>query len=206
MKKFISALSMAVVCFGFVVSSSFADNYVQSGLVGESSDDVCAWISYKKTTFKNTCDKLEQSCKQQGKGAGDNGVCKKFNDGALRCVARECPNGYVMPLVFNDKYDVPKGKDARILGYCYSESQAIEKCAGNCAGGGTCEPRYVDWKEANDMLITTSVVHMTGGRAFVGCFCKDCDVPEGVVCEDGECEFKGDITIACNNGNTKTFI
>ena len=205
MKKFISALSMVAVCCGFIVSNSFADDYVQSGLIGESSDDVCAWTSYTKTTFTSNCKEINKDCKQSGNGAGLDGVCKKFNDDSLRCVARQCPNGYVMPLVFSDKRDVFMGQNARILGYCYSKAEATKKCEGNCAGGGTCEPKFVSYEEANTMLISTSVVQMTGGEAFVGCFCKDCDVPQGTVCESGECEFIGEVTINCDNGQSGSF-
>ena len=204
MKNFISVLSMMVIFGGFVVCDSAADNHVQSGLTAQDSEDVCAWTSYTQTTFQGNCEQIDKNCKQSGSGAGKNGVCKKFNDGSLRCVARECPSGYVMPLVFNDKRDVPAGKDARILGYCYSEQQAWDKCSGNCAGGGTCEPKFVDYQEANQMLKKTSVVKMTGGKAFVGCFCKDCDVPQEVICDDGECEFIGDITVNCVNGSVQS--
>ncbi len=203
MKKFISILSVMVIFGGVVAQDSNAET-VQSGLTS-NDDDVCPWIKYKKVELKPTCKKVDQDCEQDGNGAGQDGVCKKFNSGELRCVARKCPDGQVMPLVFETKYDVSKTQNARILGYCYSEAEAMKKCEKNCAGDGICKPKIVDYIEANKMLKPTSVVKMSGGKAFVGCFCETCNVPQGTVCENGDCEFVGDITVRCDNGKTGSF-
>ena len=204
MKKIVSILSVMIVFGGVIAQDSCAASSIQSGLTS-NDDDVCPWIKYKKVELKPTCKQVDQTCEQNGNGAGQYGVCKKFNNGELRCVARKCPDGQVMPLVFETKYDVSKTQNARILGYCYSEAEAMKTCDKNCAGDGICKPKIVDYTEANKMLKSTSVVNMKGGRAFVGCFCETCNVPQGTVCENGDCEFVGDITVRCDNGKTGSF-
>ncbi len=203
MKKFISVLSVVVI-FGGIVAQDSSATPVQSGLMS-SDDDVCPWIKYKNVELKPSCKQINQQCEQNGNGAGQDGVCKKFNNGELRCVARACPDGHFMPLVFESKYDVSKEQNARILGYCYSAEETMKKCEKNCAGDGVCKPKIVDYTEANKMLKSSSVVKMSGGKAFVGCFCETCNVPQGTVCENGDCEFVGDITVRCDNGKTGSF-
>lgn len=206
MKKSFSLFLFAGLFGAFITQNSVANSNIQSGMTAKDDDQICPWNRYNKPNLKSNCSKdqkVDSDCTQTGSGAGKRGICKEFHNGALRCVARECPGDMVMPLVFENAIDASNGRNARILGYCYTKSQAEEKCEGQCAGGGDCKPKYVDHKEVNkNMLKPGYGITMTGGWAFSGCYCEECDVPQGTVCDTGKCKFVGDITIKCKVGGS----
>lgn len=209
MKKSFSLFLFAGLLGAFITQNSVANSNIQSGMIAEDDGLICPWNIYTEPKLNSNCgkdQKVDSDCTQTGSGAGERGICKEFHNGALRCVARECSDDMVMPLVFESAIDASYGRNARILGYCYTKRQAEAKCKGQCAGGGDCKPKYVDHDEVNkNMLKPGYGITMTGGKAFVGCFCETCNVPQGTVCENGDCEFVGDIKVRCDNGKTGSF-
>ncbi len=215
MKKFVSALSVMLVCGGFVsksawgITTTFGSKALSYALTGYMTDDVCALPEFKEKDFKSNCGKVGDNCTPE---SGTNGKCVQFKNGSLRCAAQSCEAGKLMPLVFHNKDDAQKQQNALISGYCHTKQEAENICTNACddtckiSDGDKCVPYVIDSSKANGMLRKSQgVVKLIGGKAYAACHCDKKEEPkkEPDKCTEGNCYWRGSIIVTCSDTKTE---
>lgn len=206
MKKMISTLSMMVICGLLSQKSVYAgiESFLYAGgacfgNTGDAGNEICSGQIEQNNMRTLPCTESEvgQSCDNSESG-GTNHKCIKLADGP-KCAARSCPSDTAMVIHFPEGYfkkdpktkqyktyteDDLKGEAVALNGICTPKSDLAQDCNDKCDESctnrsGQCEPWYVDWQVANNMLKNKNYIPnskggpflMTGGQGYVSCHC-----------------------------------
>lgn len=206
MKKMISILSMMVVCGVLSQKSVYAgiEGFLYAGgacfgNTGDAGNEICSGQIKQNSMRTLPCAESEvgSSCNNSESG-GTNHKCIKLAAGP-KCAARSCPSDTAMVIHFPKGYfekdpntqqyktyteDDLKGKAVALNGICTPKSDLAQDCNDKCDESctnrsGQCEPWYVDWQVANNMLKNKNYIPnskggpflMTDGQGYVSCHC-----------------------------------